>query len=83
MAWVNSSSGNVVLEWTSVGDDRDYGKAISYEGAANPSRAISGRKCSGTPLQGLPVPKSAGNKEKTIVRINMNEKVSHNFCYFP
>ena len=78
MAWVNSSTGNVVLEWTAVGDDRDWGRALRYEGISNPSREITGRKCTGPRLEGLPTPSVAGSKEYVVIKLKVNDKVSLN-----
>lgn len=75
VAWVNRSSGLVVLEWTAVGDDRDWGRASSYEGYVASSKSQAALKCTGERIRGLPGPSPATHKEKATVALVVHEKV--------
>ncbi|XP_063867475.1 calcium-activated chloride channel regulator 2-like [Scylla paramamosain] len=74
VAWVNRSSGLVVLEWTAVGDDRDWGRASSYEGYVASSKSQAALKCTGERIRGLPGPSPATHKEKATVALVVHEK---------
>ena len=73
---MNHSSGRVVLEWTAVGDDRDWGRASTYEGYVAASKSQAALKCSGERIRGLPSPAPATHKEKAAVALIVHEKVS-------
>ncbi|KAK7081849.1 hypothetical protein SK128_018445 [Halocaridina rubra] len=75
VAWVNTSSGDVVLDWTSVGDDRDWGRAHVYEGFVATSKSQAANKCNGDMIRDLPPPAKAGTKERAKVRITLREQV--------
>lgn len=76
IAWVNSSTGRVVLEWTAVGDDYDWGRAHRYQGAVTTSIEEASTRCSGQVLQSLPSPRSAASRETVSVYLKIDEKVS-------
>nr|XP_053635612.1 uncharacterized protein LOC128690882 [Cherax quadricarinatus] len=74
VAWVNHSSGRVVLDWTAVGEDRDWGRAHVYEGYVAPTKSQAALKCTGERIRGLPVPAPATNKERAAVALTVHEK---------
>ncbi|XP_042882464.1 uncharacterized protein LOC122259639 [Penaeus japonicus] len=74
VAWVDSSSGRVVLDWTAVGEDRDWGRAHAYEGFVASSKDQAAVQCSGDRIKGLPKPSPAGTKERARVPITVHEK---------
>ena len=67
----------IALEWTSVGDDFDWGRAFKYEGAATYSLEQAITQCSGHKLRGLPDhPAPASSKESVSLSLDINEKVN-------
>ncbi|XP_071532883.1 calcium-activated chloride channel regulator 1-like isoform X2 [Panulirus ornatus] len=74
VAWVNHSSGRVVLDWTAVGEDRDWGRATLYEGYVAPTKSQAALKCSGERIRGLPAPAPATTKERAALAITVHEK---------
>lgn len=74
-ARVNYSTGHVVLEWTAVGTDRDWGRADMYSAVVTSSQSQAAATCSGKKLTGLPAPAPAGTREQAAVDLRVNEKV--------
>ncbi|XP_068219578.1 calcium-activated chloride channel regulator 1-like isoform X2 [Palaemon carinicauda] len=75
VAWVNTSSGGVVLDWTAVGEDRDWGRAQSYEGFVATSKSQAAKKCTGEYIRDLPTPATAGTRERSRVKITLRDTV--------
>ncbi|XP_076069642.1 uncharacterized protein LOC143041535 [Oratosquilla oratoria] len=75
VSWVNTSNGNVVLEWTAVGGDRDWGQAAEYEGVVTGSRREAGQSCAGRSLRRLPTPGRPGTRERATVVVKWTRKV--------
>ncbi|KAK7067697.1 hypothetical protein SK128_013368 [Halocaridina rubra] len=80
VAWVNTSSGQVVLEWTAVGEDRDWGKAHVYEGFVAPSKTQAATHCTGERIMGLPNPSPAASKEQAKVSITVYDNKGQWIC---
>ncbi|XP_066980825.1 calcium-activated chloride channel regulator 1-like isoform X2 [Macrobrachium rosenbergii] len=75
LAWVNTSNGGVVLEWTAVGEDRDWGRAHAYEGFVATTKSQAAKKCTGEHIRELPAPATAGTREMAKVKITLRDTV--------
>ncbi|XP_068219573.1 calcium-activated chloride channel regulator 2-like [Palaemon carinicauda] len=80
VAWVNTSSGQVVLDWTAVGEDRDWGRAQLYEGFIANSKSQAATHCSGERIKGLPVPSTATTRERARISITLYENKGQWVC---
>ncbi|CAL4078066.1 unnamed protein product, partial [Meganyctiphanes norvegica] len=80
IAWVNSTSGKIVLEWTAVGSSWDWGTALQYEGFVA-DRIAEARRCRGTPLRSLPSnPAPASQRERITLEIYISENLGKWIC---